>query len=771
MTFRHLIAILALLGFGLIAKAAPAREFHPGRILIIPKAGKAADAEKLHKQKSRHVAKKYPAFKNLEVIDLPAGQDVLTTVKEYLDSGLVEAAEPDYLIYKSATPDDPNYIAGKQWHLNSVSTPLTDADVNAPEGWEIRHDATNIIVAIVDSGIRATHEDLAPNLWTNVKEIPGNGIDDDGDGYIDDVHGISSIDGSGNPNDEDGHGTHIAGIIGAVGNNGLGIAGVAWKVQLMPLKFINSVGLGFTSDGVECVNYAIKHGANVINASFGSPSFSSTLQTAISAARTAGIVFVAAAGNEKTNNDLTPSYPANFTLDNIISVCATSSLDVFETIYSNFGATSVDVAAPGTAIFSCGIDSDSDYVLMSGTSMATPIVSGIVALVKAQYPNESPAQIRQRIIATCDVRPSLLGRCVSGGKVNLQRALSSYVSAAFTPSTIAGPFPLTVQFTNQSIGDISGYQWDFGDGSISTETNATHIFSADGIYPVKLTVTGTNGVTSIATRQISAEPTYTASPVPYEWIDPTGMTPFTLADNGVTGAQDLPFAFTFFGSLKSEIHIGANGLLGFDATNLQTTSNADIPTAASPNGTILPYWDNLNPASAGAIYAGVVGEAPNRRYVVSWVEVVRNSSTNRMTFQAVLHESTGEIQFNYKDVAAGTARGGGLRATVGVEDPTGVQATKYCFNGAPNPILNEQSILLTSNGKNSFRLRGVSATNGSIGFEIPAAIGKRILIESSSDLIQWDQEFNGVVGATGEIPFSKTASEGQKFFRARELQP
>src|SRR5204863_1780924 len=127
-----------------------------------------------------------------------------------------------------------------------------------------------------------------------------------------------------------------------------------------------------------------------------------------------------------------------------------------------------------TQIYSCGIASDTDYIYLTGTSMATPIVSGVVALVKAQFPNESPAQIRQRLIATADLRPSLLGKCVSGGKVNLRRALSSFVSASFTSSAIAGAFPLTVQFTNQSIGDIASYHWDFGDGSISTETNASH---------------------------------------------------------------------------------------------------------------------------------------------------------------------------------------------------------------------------------------------------------------------------------------------------------
>jgi subtilisin family serine protease len=770
MMLRLLIAILASFSFGVMAEAAPAPEFNPGRILVIPKDGKTADTDKIHKQKSRRVLKKFPAFKNLEVIDLPAGQNVLDAIKEYVDSGLVEIAEPDYLVHASATPDDPYFLDGSQWHLSGVSTPLLDADINAPEGWEIRHDAANIIVAIIDGGIRVTHEDLAPNLWTNAKETPGNGLDDDGDGYIDDVHGINTIDGSGNVDDTDGHGTHVAGIIGAVGNNGLGTSGVAWKVQLMPLKFLNTNNIGFTSSIVECINYAIKHGADVINASFGSQDPSSILQTAISSARSAGIVVVAAAGNEKANNDLIPSYPASFTLDNIISVCATSSLDVFDSVYSNFGPISVDIAAPGTRIYSCGIGSDTNYVFKSGTSMATPVVSGIVALVKAQFPNETPSQIRQRLIATADSRPSLIGKCVSGGKVNLLRALSSYVSAAFASSTTAGAFPLTVQFTNQSIGDIAGFHWDFGDGATSTDTNVTHVFTSDGNYTVTLTVTGTNGATSIATRLISAEPSYTFASVPYQWIDPTAMTPFTLADNGVTGAQDLPFSFSFFGTAQEQIYIGANGLLGFDSASMQTTSHTDIPNATSPNGTILPYWDNLNPASAGAVYAGVVGTAPNRRFVVSWVGVTRNTSSDQLTFQAVLSERTGEVQFNYQEVAPASTRGAGLQATIGLEDPAGVHATKYCYNGVPNKVANQQSILFSPNGKLSLRFRGVTMVNGNFGFEVPGAAGQRVLIESSSDLIQWHEEFNDVVGDTGRVQFTNTAStEAEKFFRARLL--
>jgi subtilisin family serine protease len=760
------VLLTLLFAFLINLKAADGPAFHPGRILIISKAGKADDAAKFHKQKGRRVAKKFATIKNLEVIDLAAGEDVLATAKEYLDSGLVESAEPDYLLYKSVIPDDPSYVEGLLWHLNRPG--VLDADINAPEGWEIRHEATNIVVAILDSGMRMTHEDLAPNLWTNPKEIPGNGIDDDGDGYVDDVHGLNSITGTGDPTDDDGHGTHVAGILGAAGDNGKGITGVAWRVQLMPLKFINSFGEGFTSDGVECMNYAIAHGAQVINASFGSPNFSTAMQVAIFAARDAGIVFVAAAGNESVNNDLQPSYPANYGLDNVISVAATSQLDALED-YSNFGASSVDIAAPGTLIYSCGHTNDAQYVYMSGTSMATPIVSGVVALIRAQWPNETPSQIRQRLIATADPLPSLAGKCVSGGKVNLQRALSPFVSAVFSQSIAAGTAPLTVAFTNKSIGQIGGYSWNFGDGSpISNETNPTHVFNGDGNFTVTLTVTATNGVISSATRQVSAEPTYSFKTASFEWIDPTNMTRFSLADNGVSGAQDLPFAFNFYGAARTQIYIGANGLLGFDPSNMGTTTHSDIPSATAPNGLILPYWDNLNPASSGGVYAGVVGQAPNRRYVVSWVGVTRNTSADKMTFQAALGED-GAIQFNYLEVNPASARGGGLRASIGIEDFTGLVGTKYCVDGAPNTVTNSQSIVFNPiGGAAVIQFSAPTYNKGVFQVEVPGAIGRTFVLEASANLVDWQEAARGVIDATGLVRFTDGgAGSGNRFFRAQ----
>lgn len=757
MARRLLVGALLLIGVGDLcsALAAEARRFRADRIIIVPKAGRAADAHQIHANHGRRVKHRFEAIQNLEVVELAPGEDPQEAAAEYQASGAVEVAEPDYILTKSVSPNDPQI--GYQWHLGQSAA---DHDIDAPEGWDIRHDATNIIVAIIDTGARLTHQDLAPNLWVNTREIPGNGIDDDGDGYIDDVHGINAITGSGNPTDDDGHGTHVAGIIGGAGNNGVGISGVAWKVQLMPLKFMGADGSGYTTDAIECMNYAIKMGAKVINASFGSSSYSGSMQTAMNSARNAGIVFVAAAGNESANNDTTPSYPANYSGDNLVSVAATTSNDQFETLYSNYGATTVDIAAPGTQIYSCGYSADDSYVYMSGTSMATSVVSGVVALMRAQFPSDTAAQIVQRLLAAADPLPSLAGKCVSGGRVNLQKALSPYVNAGFTPSTLAASFPATIRFTNQSVGEISGYLWNFGDGSAtSTETNPSHVYASEGSYTVTLTVSGAGNVTSTKSQTVAVLPGYTYKSVAYEWIDPTAMTRLPLSDNGSSSAITLPFAFYFYGQPKTQIYVGANGLIGFDSTtSFSATANSDIPTAASPNGAIYPYWDNLNPSTTGAVYYGVTGAAPNRRFVLSWVGVPRVSTAIYMTFQAELFETTGQIQFNYLEVNPTSSRGGGARATIGVEDPSGLVATKYCFDGTPNRAANGQSILFNQNISGGLTVSPDSVPTFS---GIPAALQTNIvdftlkntsrlpLIWSAGKTASWTSltATNGILGA------------------------
>lgn len=368
-----------------------------------------------------------------EVLEVDASASIPEVVARLRESGLYEFVEPDYLRIALAAPNDPRF--GEQWSLNNTGqgggTP--DADIDAAEAWEAGTDASTITVAVIDSGLRVTHEDIVDNLWENPGEIPGNGRDDDGNGYIDDRHGINATvsrasSAAGNPADDNGHGTHVAGIVGAVGNNGRGVAGVAWRVRIMALKFLSADGRGSVSDAAECIDYAIAHGARVINASYGALSTgqspSQTEVAAIQRARDAGIIFVAASGNDGLNLDVARTFPATYPIDNLLAVGNTTRLEDFSPS-SNVGSGAVDLLAPGTEILSLSSSSDTAYVQLSGTSMAAPHVAGAAALLRAKYPNDTYRQTMNRILRSVDAVPKYLGKAATGGRLNLQRALAT----------------------------------------------------------------------------------------------------------------------------------------------------------------------------------------------------------------------------------------------------------------------------------------------------------------------------------------------------------
>lgn len=651
----------------------------------------------MHNRNRRRVLRSFPAAENIQVLGLAPGETVEEAVAKYQASGLVDFAEPDYRIHvKEVVPNDPYFEDGSQWHLRNLGQlgGVPGADIHATTGWETLHSASNVVVAIVDSGVRYTHEDLAANSWVNPKEIPGNGIDDDGNGVIDDVHGINAINNSGDPMDENGHGTHVAGIIGAVGGNGKGVSGVAWSVQIMACRFLDSAGSGDTSDAIQCIDYARRNGAKIINASWGSSDFSLALQTAIANARSAGIIIVAAAGNEADNIDLVPSYPAAYTGDNIVTVAATTRSDILDSLYSSYGAKSVDLGAPGTAIYSTWQSSDLSYHVQSGTSMAAPCVSGVLALLRARFPDDTYRQTILRLLAGTDPLPSLEGRCVSGGRVNLAKALGASFLADFTASPTFGSAPLTVNFTNTSFGAVSGFSWDFGDKSaVSTAPSPSHVYQSPGDFTVTLTVTSTNGATASKSRLIQVVANYSIISTNYDWIDPASFADVALSNNGVS-QQALPFEFRFYDQPFRQIYVCANGVLGFSSANLQTTSNTDLPNSATPNNIIAPYWDDLNPATLGKVKIGTLGEAPHRRYVVSWVGVPRRTTAAViLTFQVILHENSGRIEFQYLEVHPEESRGAGRRASVGIENATGLIAAKYLVDGFPLVLSNQQSIV------------------------------------------------------------------------------
>ncbi|RYG63842.1 hypothetical protein EON80_20390, partial [bacterium] len=331
----------------------------------------------------------------------------------------------NYIRQASKVPTlDPDYAS--QWHLPQIK---------APGAWDATIGSSNVVIAVLDTGVDLKHVDIKANLWKNSKEIAGNKKDDDGNGKVDDVHGFNALDPASPPQDDNGHGTHCAGLIGAVGNNKLNATGVCWNVRIMALKFLNESGRGSDAGAIECIEYAVKmkqSGVNLraISHSWGGKADNVFLRDAFKLAENAGIINICAAGNAESltgqgrNIETTPEYPASFDLSSIISVGASTQTDALAKL-SNYGPKSVDLAAPGLNVVSLQLGGG--VVPMSGTSMATPIVAGAVGLLLAKEPGLSPAQVKARILETVDPIPALKNQVLTGGRLNLQRALTNNI--------------------------------------------------------------------------------------------------------------------------------------------------------------------------------------------------------------------------------------------------------------------------------------------------------------------------------------------------------
>ncbi len=342
-------------------------------------------------------------------------------------------AEPNYIYHTmvtetaQGTPNDVQFA--KQWSMLNTGqkdgagkTGIPGIDINILPLWQRGIvGSRDIIVAVIDTGIQWDHPDLRDNLYTNPREIAGNRKDDDGNGYIDDIHGWNFPKNSANSNDDNGHGTHCAGVIGAAGNNRIGVSGVNWKVSLMPVKFLGSSGNGTLVDGVNAINYARKMKVNVMSNSWGGVGFSQAIFDAVKAASDEGILFVAAAGNNGADNDGDkPVYPGSFDLPNIVSVAAVDNKNKLAS-FSNYGATKVHVAAPGVNIVSTY--KKSSYKSLSGTSMAAPHVAGIAALMLSRYPNWTAEEVKSRLIKTSSQSSDLGAKSASHGRVDATAAL------------------------------------------------------------------------------------------------------------------------------------------------------------------------------------------------------------------------------------------------------------------------------------------------------------------------------------------------------------
>lgn len=400
----------------------------------------------------------------LQKISLPAGKSVSDALSELGSNPDVLYAEPNYIARKSQIPNDPRF--SEQWSLAAIS---------APQAWDLATGSASVIVATLDTGIDYRHPDLIDNLWINNGEISNNGIDDDGDGIIDDVNGIVIKGGvvGGNPMDDDtadAHGTHVAGIIGAAGNNSVGVSGVNWRVKLVAVKFLHGpLGEGDLADAVTGMAYAIGHGAKVINCSFEVPGSSKALAEAITEADKQGVLVVSAAGNSGNNIDRSVVVPASIRTSNNIAVAATTQNDTLPS-WSNFGQRSVDLAAPGgmstgdsTGILSTVTLFDKNtkqflrYRTTAGTSMSAPHVSGVAALVWGAFPGLSHHQVRGRIMNGVDRLAGLKASTITGGRLNAFGALTAAdIPAIFSvvPGTPARGEEITISGVN--FGNTAG---------------------------------------------------------------------------------------------------------------------------------------------------------------------------------------------------------------------------------------------------------------------------------------------------------------------------
>jgi subtilisin family serine protease len=370
---------------------------------------------------------------DLELVKLPPGLVLHAAIQALRQHPAVEFAEPNSIYHHQATSNDPHYVNGSLWGMyGDQTTPTNQYGTQAGEAWARGHTCANdAFVGVIDEGIMHAHQDLAANMWVNPFD-PVNGIDDDGNGYVDDERGwdFNANDNTTYDPPKDHHGTHVAGTIGAVGGNGNGVAGVCWNVRIITAKFLGNAG-GTTANAIKAMDYITdlktRHGLNIVatNNSWGGGGYSQALFDAIERANTAEILFITAAGNGGSDgvgddNDTSPFYPASYANANIIAVASITTSGE-KSSFSNYGASSVHLGAPGSGIYSTlpGKRNTSGYGSYSGTSMATPHVTGAAALLAASNPGATAAQIKNAILTNTVLTPSLTGKTVTSGRLNV----------------------------------------------------------------------------------------------------------------------------------------------------------------------------------------------------------------------------------------------------------------------------------------------------------------------------------------------------------------
>jgi hypothetical protein len=796
-----------LLSQGLSTEVTSAgEEVVSGELLVRFREGSDFSVSRVHSQMGARVLRNYSSVSGLQRVSLPPGVSVELAAEAYRADSNVLYAEPNFIYRIDVTPDDPEFDDLWGMHNTGQAGGTADVDLNMPEAWEVSTGSAETVIAVIDTGINYLHADLADNMWVNPGEIPDNDIDDDGNGYVDDVHGINAITGSGDPLDDNKHGSHCAGTIAGRGDNTKGVVGVNWQAKLIACKFLSAAGSGSTADAVECLDYLhnlrtrTSNQVNIVASSnsWGGGTFSQALQDAITRHFDAGILFIAAAGNNNANNDTTNNYPSNYPVPNVIAVAAIDRNDA-KASFSSYGRRRVHVSAPGVDVLSTVLGQD--YALLSGTSMATPHVSGLVGLLKAQDPARDWRALKN-LVMTGGVPSTGLAadRTITGRRIRAADVdgKGSLTCENQVLTTQVAPFSNSLQVLRGGFVDIAAYHLNCanpagplslnvtpggGTVALADDGQGVDLAAGDGLFATQWRPPGAGTFTlaypGSETLTVTAMDVYRpAQVVPFEWRTITG-TALNVVD-GTTVQVSTPFPVRYGNHLGfNDAWISSDGYLSFTDNRFSSTNAR--PPSASWGTLVAVLWDNLHTLTAppGHVYHELLGTAPNREWVIEWRNI-GNYGTRTVTpyptatFQVVFKESSSEVLFNYLDVNFGDGSGTydrGGSASVGLQV---ISTSGTAFSHNTKALADNTSLLWRVNAPPVVDTLGVTAATVSEGdtAEISATFSDADGATDADWVAELDYDYVGTtftvdstqtLSATGTITTSRTFPQSGRY--------